>query len=74
MRSRAAVACEAGKPLVIEKVEVAGPKNGDSSTVVSVITMACVHNGIQEVVGSTPIGSIMILNGLWVNLPVISQL
>ena len=29
MRSRAAVAGEAGKPLVIEEVEVAGPKKGE---------------------------------------------
>jgi len=29
MRSRAAVAWEAGKPLVIEEVEVAGPKIGE---------------------------------------------
>jgi Zn-dependent alcohol dehydrogenase len=29
MRSRGAVAGEAGKPLVIEEVEVAGPKKGE---------------------------------------------
>ncbi len=29
MRSRAAVAWEAGEPLVIEEVEVAGPKKGE---------------------------------------------
>ncbi len=29
MKSRAAVAWEAGKPLVIEEVDVEGPKNGE---------------------------------------------
>ena len=29
MKSRAAVAWESGKPLVIEEVEVAGPKKGE---------------------------------------------
>jgi S-(hydroxymethyl)glutathione dehydrogenase/alcohol dehydrogenase len=29
MKSRAAVAWEAGKPLAIEEVEVEGPKNGE---------------------------------------------
>ena len=29
MKSRAAVAWEAGKPLVIEEVEVGGPKKGE---------------------------------------------
>jgi Zn-dependent alcohol dehydrogenase len=29
MRSRAAVAWEGGKPLVIEEVEIAGPKKGE---------------------------------------------
>jgi hypothetical protein len=33
------------------------------------------NNGIQEVVGSTPIGSTMILNGLWLtDRPEASQL
>ena len=30
MRTRGAVAGEAGKPLVIEEVEVAGPKKGEA--------------------------------------------
>jgi S-(hydroxymethyl)glutathione dehydrogenase/alcohol dehydrogenase len=33
MKSRAAVAWEAGKPLIIEEVEVAGPKNGESKKI-----------------------------------------
>ena len=54
MKSRAAVAWEAGKPLQIEEVEVAGPKAGE--VLVQIVATGVCHTGAYTLSGKDPEG------------------
>ena len=54
MKSRAAVAWEAGKPLVIEQVDVAGPKNGE--VLLQVAASGVCHTDAYTLSGKDPEG------------------
>ena len=50
MKSRAAVAWEAGKPLVIEEVDVAGPKAGE--VLVQIVATGVCHTDAYTLSGN----------------------
>ncbi|MED5432615.1 MAG: alcohol dehydrogenase catalytic domain-containing protein, partial [Pseudomonadota bacterium] len=54
MKSRAAVAWEAGKPLVIEEVDVAGPKAGE--VLVQIVATGVCHTDAYTLSGKDPEG------------------
>jgi len=54
MKSRAAVAWQAGKPLVIEEVEVAGPKEGE--VMLKVAATGVCHTDAFTLSGEDPEG------------------
>ncbi len=54
MKSRAAVAWEAGKPLVIEEVDVAGPKAGE--VLVQIVATGVCHTDAYTLSGTDPEG------------------
>lgn len=54
MKSRAAVAWEAGKPLVIEEVDVAGPQAGE--VLVQIVATGVCHTDAYTLSGSDPEG------------------
>ena len=54
MKARAAVAWEAGKPLVIEEVEVAGPKAGE--VLVQIVATGVCHTDAFTLSGDDPEG------------------
>src|SRR3990170_2460285 len=54
MKSRAAVAWEAGKPLVIEEVEVSGPKDGE--VLLQVAATGVCHTDAFTLSGQDPEG------------------
>ena len=54
MKSRAAVAWEAGKPLVIEEIEVAGPKEGE--VLVRLVATGVCHTDAYTLSGADPEG------------------
>ena len=54
MKSRAAVAWEAGKPLVIEEVDVAGPKAGE--VLVKIAATGVCHTDAYTLSGTDPEG------------------
>lgn len=54
MKSRAAVAWEAGKPLVIEEVDVAGPKAGE--VLVKIVATGVCHTDAYTLSGKDPEG------------------
>jgi S-(hydroxymethyl)glutathione dehydrogenase/alcohol dehydrogenase len=55
MKSRAAVAWEAGKPLSIEEIEVAGPKAGE--VLVRIVATGVCHTDAYTLSGSDPEGA-----------------
>ena len=54
MKSRAAVAWEAGKPLVIEEIDVAGPKAGE--VLVQIVATGVCHTDAYTLSGADPEG------------------
>ena len=52
MKSRAAVAWEAGKPLQIEEVDVAGPKAGE--VLVQIVATGVCHTDAYTLSGKDP--------------------
>ena len=54
MKSRAAVAWEAGKPLVIEDVSVEGPKQGE--VLVRIVATGVCHTDAYTLSGADPEG------------------
>ena len=52
MKSRAAVAWEAGKPLVVEEIEVEGPKSGE--VLLNVKATGVCHTDAFTLVGKRP--------------------
>ena len=54
MKSRAAVAWEAGKPLAIEEVDVAGPKMGE--VLVKIAATGVCHTDAYTLSGKDPEG------------------
>jgi len=54
MKSRAAVAWEAGKPLTIEEIDVAGPKNGE--VLVRIVASGVCHTDAFTLSGADPEG------------------
>ena len=52
MKSRAAVAWEAGKPLVIEEIDVAGPKAGE--VLVQIVATGVCHTDAYTLSGKDP--------------------
>lgn len=54
MKSRAAVAWEAGKPLVIEEIDVAGPKAGE--VLVQIVATGVCHTDAYTLSGKDPEG------------------
>ena len=54
MKSRAAVAWEAGKPLQIEEVDVAGPKAGE--VLVQIVATGVCHTDAYTLSGKDPEG------------------
>ncbi len=54
MKSRAAVAWAAGKPLVIEEVEVAGPK--DHEVLLKIVATGVCHTDAYTLSGQDPEG------------------
>lgn len=61
MKSRAAVAWEAGKPLEIEEVEVQGPKKGE--VLVRVVATGVCHTDAFTLSGKDPEGSFPVILG-----------
>ena len=56
MKSRAAVAWEAGKPLTIEEVNVQGPKKGE--VLVRLVATGVCHTDAYTLSGADPEGAI----------------
>ncbi len=61
MKSRAAVAWEAGKPLAIEQVEVAGPKAGE--VLVRIVATGVCHTDAFTLSGADPEGMFPVILG-----------
>jgi S-(hydroxymethyl)glutathione dehydrogenase/alcohol dehydrogenase len=61
MKSRAAVAWEAGKPLVIEQVDVAGPKAGE--VLVRIVATGVCHTDAFTLSGADPEGQFPVILG-----------
>ncbi len=61
MKSRAAVAFEAGKPLVIEEVDVAGPKAGE--VLVRIVATGVCHTDAYTLSGDDPEGAFPVILG-----------
>ena len=61
MKSRAAVAWEAGKPLSIEEVEVAGPKEGE--VLVRIVATGVCHTDAFTLSGEDPEGAFPVILG-----------
>ena len=61
MKSRAAVACEAGKPLTIEEVDVAGPKAGE--VMIRVVATGVCHTDAFTLSGDDPEGLFPVILG-----------
>jgi S-(hydroxymethyl)glutathione dehydrogenase/alcohol dehydrogenase len=61
MKSRAAVAFEAGKPLVIEEVDVAGPKAGE--VLVRIVATGVCHTDAFTLSGADPEGQFPVILG-----------
>ena len=61
MKSRAAVAWEAGKPLTIEQVEVAGPKAGE--VLVRIVATGVCHTDAFTLSGADPEGMFPVILG-----------
>lgn len=61
MKSRAAVAWEAGKPLSIEQVDVAGPKKGE--VLVRIVATGVCHTDAYTLSGDDPEGAFPVILG-----------
>ncbi|HEX5307051.1 MAG TPA: alcohol dehydrogenase catalytic domain-containing protein, partial [Dyella sp.] len=61
MKSRAAVAWEAGKPLSIEQVDVAGPKKGE--VLVRIVASGVCHTDAYTLSGDDPEGAFPVILG-----------
>jgi S-(hydroxymethyl)glutathione dehydrogenase/alcohol dehydrogenase len=61
MKSRAAVAWEAGKPLSIEQVDVAGPKAGE--VLVRIVATGVCHTDAFTLSGADPEGMFPVILG-----------
>ena len=61
MKSRAAVAWEAGKPLSIEEVDVAGPKRGE--VLVRIVATGVCHTDAYTLSGDDPEGAFPVILG-----------
>ena len=61
MKSRAAVAWEAGKPLVIEEIEVEGPKSGE--VLLNVKATGVCHTDAFTLSGKDPEGIFLAVSG-----------
>jgi S-(hydroxymethyl)glutathione dehydrogenase/alcohol dehydrogenase len=61
MKSRAAVAWEAGKPLSIEEVDVAGPKAGE--VLVRIVATGVCHTDAFTLSGAIPEGMFPVILG-----------
>src|SRR5476649_77863 len=61
MKSRAAVACEAGKPLTIEQVDVAGPRAGE--VLVRIVATGVCHTDAFTLSGADPEGMFPVILG-----------
>ena len=54
MKSRAAIAFEAGKPLVIDEIDVAGPKAGE--VLIQIVATGVCHTDAFSLSGQDPEG------------------
>ena len=61
MKSRAAIAFEAGKPLIIEEIDVAGPKAGE--VLVRIVATGVCHTDAFTLSGADPEGQFPVILG-----------
>ena len=65
MKTRAAVAWEAGQPLTIEEVDIEGPKAGEA--LVRIVATGVCHTDAYTLSGSDPEGATWLLGRLVTN-------